>query len=124
MRIAFTERELDIMAVLWERGPSMVAEVRAQLTDDLAHNTVLTMLRILEEKGHVGRTEEGRAHRYHPLVEREAARASALDRLVERVFGGSAELMLTHLMRDRKLDRAELRRVRQLLDERLKEGNQ
>ncbi len=124
MGIAFTDRELDIMAVLWEHGPSTAAEVRARLSDDLAHNTVLTMLRILEEKGHVGRTEEGRAHRYHPLVKREDAGTSALDRLMDKVFGGSAELMLTHLMRDRKLDQAELRRIRRILDERLKEQGQ
>ena len=61
MPIAFTDRELDVMAVLWERGPSTAGEVREHLEDDLAYNTVLSMLRILEEKGHVGHTEEGRA---------------------------------------------------------------
>ena len=122
MRVGFTERELDIMAVLWERGPSTAAEVRAQIADDLAYNTVLSMLRILEEKGHVRHTEEGRAHRYFPLVAREEAGASALERLVDKVFGGSAELLLTHFMKDRKLDATELRRIRRVLDERLGEG--
>lgn len=122
MRIAFTERELDVMAVLWKRGPSTAAEVREQLTDDLAYNTVLSMLRILEEKGHVGHTEEGRAHRYFPLVASEAAGTSALERLVDKVFGGSAELLLTHLLKDQKLNAAELRRIRRLLDERLRES--
>ncbi|HEX9106992.1 MAG TPA: BlaI/MecI/CopY family transcriptional regulator [Longimicrobiales bacterium] len=122
MRIAFTERELDVMAVLWERGPSTAAEVREQLADDLAYNTVLSMLRILEDKGHVGHTEEGRAHRYFPLVAREAAGTSALERLVDKVFGGSAELLLTHLVKDRKLNAVELRRIRRVLDDRLREG--
>ncbi len=122
MHIAFTERELDVMAVLWERGPSTAAEVREQLADDLAYNTVLSMLRILEAKGHVGHTEEGRAHRYFPLVAREAAGTSALERLVDKVFGGSAELLLTHLVKDRKLNAGELRRIRRLLDERLRES--
>lgn len=121
MRIAFTDRELDIMAVLWERGPSTAAEVREQLTDELAYNTVLSMLRILEEKGYVDHTEEGRAHRYRPLVAREQAGTSALQRLIDKVFGGSAELLLTHAMKDRKLDAAELRRIRRLLDQRLRE---
>lgn len=121
MRVAFTERELDIMSVLWAHGPSTVSEVREHLTDDLAYNTVLSMLRILEEKGHAGHTEEGRAHRYVPLVAREAAGTSAVDRLVEKVFGGSAELLLTHLMRDRRLDGAELRRLRRVLNDRLRE---
>lgn len=120
MHITFTERELDVMAVLWERGPSTAGEVREQLADDLAYNTVLSMLRILEEKGHVGHTEEGRAHRYFPRVQRDEAGSSAIDRLVEKVFGGSAELMLTHLMRDRKLDNAEILRLRRLLNDRLR----
>ena len=68
---AFTDRELDVMAVLWSRGPSTVAEVRERLSDDLAHNTVQTILRILEDKGYVGHTEEGRAHRFHARVKRE-----------------------------------------------------
>ena len=67
MDIRFTDRELDIIEVLWERGPSTVAEVRDGLADDLAYNTVLTMLKVLEDKGHVARQLEGRAHRYrHP----------------------------------------------------------
>jgi len=122
MRIAFTERELDVMAVLWDAGPSTAAEVREQLSDELAYNTVLSMLRILEDKGHVGHTEEGRAHRYFPRVAREVAGTSALARLTEKVFGGSAELLLTHLIRDRSLDEAELRRLRRLLDERIRNG--
>jgi BlaI family penicillinase repressor len=120
MSVAFTDRELDVMAVLWERGPSTAGEVREQLTDNLAYNTVLSMLRILEEKGHVGHTEEGRAHRYFPLVHRDEAGSSAIDRLVDKVFGGSSELLLTHLMRDRKLDNAEILRLRRLLNDRLR----
>ncbi|MEX0912613.1 MAG: BlaI/MecI/CopY family transcriptional regulator, partial [Gemmatimonadota bacterium] len=73
MDINFTDRELDLMLVLWERGPSTVAEVREALDDDLAYTTVLTVLRVLEEKGHVAHTEEGRAHRYRALVERDEA---------------------------------------------------
>ncbi|HEX6598209.1 MAG TPA: BlaI/MecI/CopY family transcriptional regulator [Gemmatimonadaceae bacterium] len=122
MRIAFTDRELDVMAVLWDRGPSTAAEVREHLTDELAYNTVLSMLRILEDKGYVGHTEEGRAHRYFPRVAREAAGSSALARLTEKIFGGSAELLLTHLVRDRSLDEAELKRLRRLLDERIRKG--
>ena len=121
MRISFTDRELDIMSVLWERGPSTVAEVRARLADDLAHNTVLTILRILEDKGYVRHEEDGRAHRYHPLVAREAAGESALRRIVDKMFGGSDALLLSHLVRDRKLDRDEIKRLRKMLDERLRE---
>lgn len=118
----FTDRELDVMAVLWERGSATVAEVQASLADELAYTTVLTVLRTLEDKGHVGHREQGRAYRYHPLVEREEAGATVLGRLVDRVFGGSAELLLTQLVSERNLTDAELARMRRLLDERLNGG--
>lgn len=121
MSIRFTARELDVMAILWDRGPSTVTEVRTALDDQLAYTTVLTVLRILEEKGHVTHTTEGRAHRYEPLVERAAAGDSALERLKERLFGGSHELLLTRLVDDEELTEEELTRMRDLLVRRLEE---
>jgi BlaI family transcriptional regulator, penicillinase repressor len=117
--ISFTDRELDIMDVLWAQGPATVAEVRERLGDELAYNTVLTILRILEGKGFVSHTAEGRAYRYHPLVERTEAGQSAVRKLVRKVFGGSRELLLTELVADRDVPEAELRRLRELLDRRL-----
>jgi BlaI family penicillinase repressor len=122
MEVMFTDRELDIMGVLWEHGPSTVAEVREGLSDELAYTTVLTVLRVLEEKGHVGHEEEGRAHRYFPLVERAEAGQSALRRLTRKVFRGSPEMLLTNLVSDRQLSENDLRRMRELLDRRLEEG--
>ena len=119
MNVTFTERELDIMTVLWDAGPSTVAEVQQRLPLRLAHNTVLTMLTILETKGYVGHTVEGRAHRFHPRVDRETAGTSILGRITENLFGGSAELLLTQLVRDRRVGEEEIRRMRELLDERL-----
>src|SRR5512146_1148732 len=120
MEVAFTERELDVMDVLWEAGGgSTVAEVRERLADELAYTTVLTVLRTLEEKGYVAHEEEGKAYRYRPLVGREAAGTSALRRLVRKVFRGSPELLLTQLVSDRGLSREELERMRELLEERL-----
>ena len=119
MDIRFTTRELDVMSVLWERGPSTVAEVRAALDDDLAYNTVLTVLRILQDKGHVTHEEEGRAHRYLPLVQREQAGESALKRITRRLFSGSPELLLTRLVEGEDLSEEEVRRMRDLLAERL-----
>jgi BlaI family penicillinase repressor len=123
MEIAFTPRESVIMAVLWSHGPSTVAEVRERLSDDLAYNTVLTMLRILEEKGYVGHEQEGRAYRYHARVEREQAAASAVRGLVGRMFGGSPLLLMTQLVEQRALPESELKRLRDLIDERLEEGS-
>ena len=119
MAVAFTDRELDVMEVLWADGSATVAEVRDRLADNLAYTTVLTVLRTLEEKGHVVHREEGKAHRYFPTVAQQAARESALARLVDRVFDGSAELLLTQLVSDRGLTRKELERLRALMDDRL-----
>jgi len=119
--IRFTARELDIVNILWDRGPSTVAEVRDALEDDLAYTTVLTILRVLEEKGHVAHTAEGRAHRYRALVEREAAAGSALRRVTDRLFRGSAEMLLTRLVENEELGEDELRRMRDLLERRLGE---
>lgn len=117
----FTDRELDVMAILWERGPSTAAEVRARLADTLAHNTVLTVLTVLEGKGYLSHTEEGKAHRFRPLVKQEVAGATAASRVVEKLFGGSTERLLTHLVTERSVSPAELRRLRCLLDEKLRE---
>lgn len=121
MEIAFTARELDVMNALWDQGPSTVAEVRRALDDELAYTTVLTVLRILEEKGHVGHDTEGRAHRYHPLVDRIEAGGSALRRLTQRLFSGSPELLLTRLVEDEELSDDDLRRMQELLRRRLED---
>jgi len=121
--IAFTDRELDVMNVLWDAGSATVAEVRERLSDDLAYTTVLTVLRTLDQKGYVAHISEGRAHRYRPLVKRAAAGRSALRRLVEKVFDGSPELLLTQLVSDKNLSDEELRRLRKLLADRLRERN-
>ena len=120
MRISFTDRELDVMAVLWDRGSATVAEVRERLPDDLAYTTVLSVLRTLEEKGHVGHREEGKAHRYFPLVERRVAGRSALARLIDTVFNGSPELLLTQLVSDRDLSDDQIKKLRRLMDARLR----
>ncbi len=120
--VSFTERELDVMAVLWELGGATVAEVQERLSDRLAYTTVLTVLRTLEEKGHVGHEEgAGRAYRYLPLVDRAAAGESALQRLLGKVFAGSPELLLTHLVAQRGLTAEQLEGMKRLLDERLEE---
>lgn len=120
MEIQFTDRELDVMDVLWVRGPSLVGEVRDALKDDLAYTTVLTILRTLEGKGYVGHTQEGRGHRYFAAVEQRAAQRSALRHVTARLFKGSAELLFTHLVSDRQLSAGQIRAMRALLEEKSK----
>lgn len=117
MSRTLTDRESDIMQVLWDHGACRVSDVRRSLKDPLAHNTVLTMLGILEEKGFVRREAEGRGHRYFPVVPEKAARQSAVRHLVRKFFHGSSELLFTHLVSDRRLSADQARRLRQLLQE-------
>ncbi len=117
--VILTERELDIMDILWREESGTVQEVKDRITDELAYTTVLTILRTLEEKGFVGHTSEGRAYRYHPLVERVQAQESHLKRLLRKLFAGSPELLVSQLVSDRNLSRDELERLRSVLDERL-----
>ncbi len=116
-----TDRELDIMAVLWDRGAATVAEVQDQIDDDLAYTTVLTVLRTLEAKGHVGHEASGRAYTYFPrTVRRDAARA-ALDHVLTTVFDGAADRLVNRLLADQRLTAEQLRRIRDEADRRLRE---
>jgi predicted transcriptional regulator len=119
--ISFTPRELDVMSILWRSGSGTVSEVREGLGEDLAYTSVLSALQTLEEKGFVRHEAEGRAYRYFPTVEPEQAGQSAMARIREAVFQGSAELMFAQFVSDRKLNRDELERMRRLLAERLED---
>lgn len=120
MRVVLTDREAEFMEVLWDHGPSTVAEVRERLKDEPAYTTVLTILRNLESKEYVGPTKDGRAHRYAALVERDVAQRSALRDLSAKFFKGSAEQLLTHVVSSQKLSDAQLDQIQQLLDARRK----
>ena len=115
MDILLTDREADVMRVLWERGPSVVNEVKEHLADELAYTTVLTILRTLEQKGYVKHEEEGRVHRYFAAVKELAARKSALQHLKGKLFKGSSELLFTHLVSDQKLTQEQIQRMRDML---------
>jgi BlaI family penicillinase repressor len=116
-----TDRELDVMSILWREGSGTVSEVRERLSDELAYTTVLWVLQTLEEKGHVRHEKEGRAYRYYPMIEQEEAGGSALSRIVDKVFHGSVSMMLAQLVSERELPPEELERMRELLDRRLAE---
>src|SRR5262249_42571203 len=109
------------MDVIWDKGSATVAEVAEALPKSLglAYNTVLTTLRILEEKGYLRHTgaKEGRAFIYSARVSREQASRSAVRHLLSRFFGDSAEALVLNLIEDEKLSDTELKRVRDLLKE-------
>jgi BlaI family penicillinase repressor len=106
-----TPLELEIMQVLWQNGPSTVTEVIPKLKAELAYTTVQTMLMVLLRKGKVKRTQEGRAFRYRPAVSRERASGNALEDLVRRMFGGSAEALLMAMVDTRQISAKELERL-------------
>ena len=117
--IHFPPRELAVMSILWRRGSATVTEVRDDLEEELAYTSVLSALQTLEEKGYVRHEPEGRAYRYFPTIEAERAGGSAISRIRDAIFQGSAERMFAQLVSDKKLSRAELERMRRLLAERL-----
>ena len=114
-----TEAEVRLMNVLWARGPSTVNDVLEALPADppLAYNTVLTTLRILEEKGYLKHKKDGRAFHYVPRVPREQAQMSALRLLLSRFFENSAEQLVLNVLKHEKLDPAELQRLRRMIEE-------
>jgi predicted transcriptional regulator len=115
--IALGDRELDVMAVLWEIGSGTVGEVRDRLPTILAYTTVLTILRNLETKGYLRHSVEGRAHRFSPRIAERTAQRSAISQLLARLFKGSPELLLTHLVDEGAVDAAELRAMASRLND-------
>ena len=113
----FTDRELDIMSVLWRFGSGTVSEVREALAADLGYTGILKMLQILEEKGMVRHESEGRAYRYFPMVEPDDAGGAALRRIVDKIFQGSAEMAVARLVSQHRLRPEEVARMKALLDE-------
>ncbi len=116
----FPPRELAVMSVLWKLGSATVAQVKDDLDEPLAYTSVLSALQTLEEKGYVRHEAEGRAYRYFPAVEADAAGGSAIARIKDAIFHGSAERMFAQLVNDKELSRAELERMRALLAARLR----
>lgn len=115
----FTPRELDVMSVLWTLGDATVAEVHERLSADLAYTTVLTVLRTLEAKGAVRHESEGRAYRYYPEIDQSVAGRRALERIRDKIFGGSEALLLTQFVSEGDLSPDALERLRALIDDRL-----
>ena len=119
--LRLTQRELDIMSVLWDLGEATVTEVRDRVDPNLAYTSVSSMIRMLEMKGYVShRRGEGKTHVYFPAIDPETAGESALGRVLDKIYGGSPIKLLAHLMEQNKLSDKELARMRDLLKPRTK----
>jgi predicted transcriptional regulator len=113
-----TEAELRIMNVLWPLRSATVQQVLEALAGkpELAYNSVLTTIRILEKKGYIKHVKDGRAHVYVPVVAQQEASRSEISHLVGRFFKNSHEQLALNILEDRGLDPKELKRLREMLE--------
>jgi BlaI family transcriptional regulator, penicillinase repressor len=113
-----TEAELRIMKVLWRKGSGTVQLILGFLPEEppLAYNSVLTTIRVLERKGYVKHSKDGRAHVYVPLVGQEEATRSEISHLVGRFFKNSHEQLVLNILEDRGIEHGELQRLREMLE--------
>jgi len=113
-----TEAELRLMEVLWDKRHATVAEVTEALPPPpIAYNTVLTTMRILEQKGYVSHKEEGRAYLYTPLVGREEAAQSAVGLLLNRFFANKSAELALRLIESERPTEGELQRLKSLIEQ-------
>ena len=123
--VTLTEAELRLMDVLWLKGPSTVQQVLQALPrkSQLAYNSVLTTIRILEKKGYVKHIKDRRAHVYRPMVEQAEASRSEIRHLAHRFFKNSHEMLVLNILEDRGVDAEELKRLRHLLEHTQPDGS-
>ena len=123
-KIKPTESELEILQVIWNKGPSSVREINDELnkTRGTGYTTTLKMLQIMTGKGLVTRTKDGRNHIYSAAVERNAAQQQLLDKLLMGVFGGSAKRLVMEALGSHKTSSEELEEIKNYIDQ-LKGGN-
>ncbi len=114
--ITLTEAELRLMNVLWQKGPATVHQIQQSLEGtELAYNSVLTTIRILEKKGYVEHVKDGRAHVYRPTIDRQDATRHEIRNLVSRFFRDSHEALVLNILEDETLDAKELQRLKDIV---------
>jgi predicted transcriptional regulator len=116
-RSLLTEQELEIMKIVWDRGRTTVREVYEELLGKrrIAYTTVMTMMGILEKKGHLKRSTKERAHVYQPVRPKAKVVGDMVQDFVSRVFDGSAKPLLVHLVEEKAIDEGELAEIEKLL---------
>lgn len=121
-----TEAELRLMKILWQRGESAVTDLVAAMPQGatLAYNSVLTTIRILEQKGYVEHRQEGRAFVYWPCIQEHEASQSEVRHVLNRFFGNSRERLLLSMLGDGEITPDELRRLRELIRESVPDGEE
>jgi predicted transcriptional regulator len=115
-----TPAELEVMKVVWDRGEATVRDVYETMRDRrrLAYTTIMTTMKVLEEKGHLEKREKDRAYVYRPTRPQAAVVGSMVREFVERVFDGAVQPLLVHLVKERKLTRREVAELKRAIEER------
>ena len=108
----FTDKELEIMKVIWEMGEATAREIQERLPGERHYNSVLTIIRVLERKGHLAHRQQGKAHVYRARQQPEKSRSRVLGHLIKQVFGGSAASLVLHLIETGDLTEEDLQEVR------------
>ncbi len=118
-RKVLTEGELEIMEVVWDLRQCTVRQVYEALRERkrVAYTTVMTMMKILEEKGHLVRSREQRAYVYRPTQPKNRVIASMVNDFLSRVFGGSAKPLVLGLIQEKKLSEEDLAEITRLIEE-------
>jgi BlaI family penicillinase repressor len=113
-----TDAELEILRVLWNRGPSTVRDVYEELKQDkpVGYTTILKLMQIMAEKGLVRRDEDQRAHLYEAMVPKESTQRQLVDDLLDRAFGGSALELVMQALSAKRASAAEIDQIRHMLD--------
>jgi BlaI family transcriptional regulator, penicillinase repressor len=116
-KAVLTEQELEIMKIVWRKGSATVREVYEELLNrrKIAYTTVMTMMGILEQKGHLKKSAEERAYVYTPAQPQREVVGGMVQDFVKRVFNGSAKPLLVHLLEDQKISPEELDEISKLL---------
>jgi predicted transcriptional regulator len=120
----FTDRELEIMRILWKLGEASARQIQAALPGDRHYNSVMTIIRVLEKKKHLTHRQEGRNFVYRPTVPQEKSRKRVLRHVVKQLFGGSATSLVLNLVQAGDLTKEDLEEIRRSVSAREQDQEQ
>lgn len=114
-----TDKELEILRIVWEKGPISVKDVHEKMggDDSNGYTTILKLMQIMHEKGHLEREKSGKLHLYNAILSQENTQAQMIDKMIETVFSGSAAELVMSALGSRKSSKGELKAIREYLDQ-------
>ena len=114
-----TDKELEILRIVWEKGPISVKDVHEKMggDDSNGYTTILKLMQIMHEKGHLEREKSGKLHLYQAILSQENTQAQMVDKMIETVFSGSAAELVMSALGSRKSSKGEIKAIREYLDQ-------